>query len=145
MVNKTCDIVVLGGGGSGLVAAVKAAQAGKKVIVLEKNASAGGGMRGAKALRTFGSQWQKDHGIPDKTAEYLRNVMDETYWRIDKKLATNTIKATGEFFDWVCTLEPIADQFVEGTYVFDPIPHSMGPPSPQETSAPAAARYLWML
>lgn len=130
MVNKSCDIVVLGGGGSGLVAAVKAAQAGKKVVVLEKNASAGGGMRGAKAMRTFGSQWQKDHNIPDKTAEYLRKVMDECYWRLDTRLVTNAIRATGEFFDWACSLEPIADKFVEGTYVFDSHEDQHGPTVP---------------
>jgi heterodisulfide reductase subunit A-like polyferredoxin len=42
-ITRKCDLVVCGGG-SGLVAAVKAAQLGKKVILLEKAKRVGGNM-----------------------------------------------------------------------------------------------------
>ena len=97
----TCDIAVIGGGGSGLVAACRAAALGKRVIVLEKDKRLGGGMNMASTMRTFGSKWQKERNLPDTTALFLRNRMDETYWRLDRKLAGSMIRGTGEFFDSV--------------------------------------------
>ena len=117
---KTCDIVVLGGGGSGIVAAVRAAQlSGKKVIVLEKVSVTGGGcITYASAMRTFGSKWQVERNLPDTTAEYAREMMDLVYWRLDTKLVANTLRATGEFFDWLCEQgDNIANQFFVGKYV----------------------------
>jgi fumarate reductase flavoprotein subunit len=126
-----CDIAVIGGGGSGLVAGCRAATLGKTVIVLEKDKQLGGGMNMASTMRTFGSQWQKDRDLPDTTALYLRNRMDETFWRIDRKLASNVIRGTGQFFDWFCQIAPqdIVDGFEVGRYVFDDL--SDGPLGPQ--------------
>ncbi len=135
MMEKSCDILVVGGGGSGLVAAVRAAQlSGKKVIVLEKLKKTGGGMTFASTMRTFGSRWQAERNLPDVTASYLRKVMDASYWRLDPKLAGNAIRATGKFFDWFCDLAGgnVGEQFREGRYVFDdesgPIGPQMGGP-----------------
>lgn len=124
---KECDLVVLGGGGGGLVAAARAAYlSGKKVIVLEKTAHTGGGAKFASAIRTFGSKWQKDRNLPDVATEFITQGMDSTYWRLDNKLVTNTIRATGAFFDWFCEVgDNIEDQFEVGFYVFD------GPEGPQ--------------
>lgn len=128
---KECNVLVVGGGGSGLVAAVRAAQLGAgKVIVLERAKRTGGGMMMASAMRTFGSKWQKERNIPDVTNEYLRGVMDSTYWRLNPALAENAIRATGQFFDWFCELADEADvnRFHEGLYVFE---HGDGPIGPQ--------------
>ncbi len=126
-----CDIVVIGGGGSGLIAGCRAATMGKKVIVLEKDKNLGGGMNMASTMRTFGSQWQKDRNLPDTTARYLRNRMDETYWRLDRKLAVSMIRGTGQFFDWFWSIASKEDQdwFTVGRYVFDD--PSDGPLGPQ--------------
>jgi fumarate reductase flavoprotein subunit len=116
---KTCDLVVLGGGGSGLVAAVRAAQlTGKKVIVLEKAASTGGGARSARTVRTFGSKWQAKRNLPDTTMEFANAVMDEVYWKLDPELVNNCLRGTGQFFDWVCEVGGnIEDKFTPGKYV----------------------------
>jgi hypothetical protein len=118
--NKSCDLVVLGGGGSGLTAAVRAAQlSGKKVIVLEKDSTAGGGAQGARTIRTFGSKWQAKRNIPDTTAEYAREKMNWMYWWLDEKLVNNCLRGTGQFFDWLCELGGnIEDKFTPGKYVF---------------------------
>lgn len=117
---KTCDLVVLGGGGSGLVAAIRAAQlTGKKVIVLEKDSTAGGGAQGARTIRTFGSKWQAKRNIPDTTAEYAREKMNWMYWWLDEKLVNNCLRGTGLFFDWLCEQGgDIEKRFTEGKYVF---------------------------
>ena len=131
MKKMQCDIAVIGGGGSGLVAGCRAATLGKSVIVLEKEKALGGGMNMASTLRTFGSRWQKERNLPDTTALYMRNRMDETYWRLDRKLAASMIRGTGEFFDWFCEIAPqdVVDQFTVGRYVFDD--ESDGPLGPQ--------------
>lgn len=122
MKTMQCDILVIGGGGSGLVAGCRAADLGKSVIVLEKDKKAlGGGMNMASTMRTFGSKWQKERNLPDTTMLYLRNRMDETFWRIDRKLAASVIRGTGQFFDWFCDIAPqeVIDRFTVGRYVFD--------------------------
>jgi fumarate reductase flavoprotein subunit len=117
---KSCDLVVLGGGGSGLVAAVRAAQlTGKKVIVLEKDSTAGGGAQGARTIRTFGSKWQAKRNIPDTTAEYAHEKMNWMYWWLDENLVNNCLRGTGQFFDWLCEQGgDIEKRFTEGKYVF---------------------------
>ncbi len=132
IIEKSCDILILGGGGSGLVAGCRAADLGKSVIVLEKTKHLGGGMNNASTMRTFGSQWQKDRDLPDTSIDYLRNRMDETFWRIDRELATNIIRGTGQFFDWFCQIAPQSylDYFQVGRYVFDdPKDGPLGPQS----------------
>jgi len=116
-----CDVVILGGGGAGLVAAGRISQTtDKKVIVVEKRRTLGGGAMGAADWRVYGSRWQKERGIPDNTMDALRKVMDDTYWELDPRLAYNTFKATGEFFDFLCdTGEGVEELYQEGTYIFD--------------------------
>lgn len=118
---KECDLVVIGGGGGGMVAAARAAWlSGKKVIVLEKAARTGGSAIFAGAIRTFGSKWQKDRGLPDVTHEFILRAMDNTYWRLDHRLVANCFRATGEFFDWFCEVgDDVEDKFEVGFYVFD--------------------------
>ncbi|MGV8083115.1 MAG: FAD-dependent oxidoreductase [Coriobacteriia bacterium] len=58
------DIVIVGAGGAGLSAAVTAAEAGAKVIVLEKNAFAGGDSSIAMLFEGFvPSKWLKSLGL----------------------------------------------------------------------------------
>ena len=118
---KDCDLVVIGGGGAGMVAAARAAWLSKKkVIVLEKAGSTGGGAAMARAIRTFGSKWQKDRNLRDMTNEFILNGMNSTFWRLDNRLVANTIRATGQFFDWFCEVGPeLIDQFDVGFYIFD--------------------------
>ena len=131
MIEKNCDVAVLGGGGSGLVAAVRAAERGLRVVVLEKTKVLGGGMLFASTMRTFGSRWQAERGIPDQSVSFLQKMMDLTQWRLDPRLARKAIRATGEFFDWYSAYElpEILSQYEPRPYVFD-IPVN-GQPGPQ--------------
>ena len=122
METKHCDLLVMGGGGAGLVAAARAAELNPdiRIIVVEKGNATGGGACQAGDFRVYGSQWQKERGLHDNLASDLRKRMDETFWRIDRKLALNAFLGTGRFFDWCCSLSPdCAERFVPGRYVFD--------------------------
>jgi len=142
---KYCDLVVLGGGASGMVAAVRAAQlTGKKVIVLEKSLVTGGGaITYASAMRTFGSNWQAARNLPDTTAEYAREMMDLVYWRLDTKLVANTLRGTGQFFDWLCEQgDDIENQFFVGKYVFPIKSDPLGPQQDPEKTRHGCGRFI---
>ena len=129
---KHCDILVLGGGGSGMVAAARAAErSGKRVIVLEKSKTIGGGMLFASTMRTFRSKWQEERGIPDQSNDFLRRMMDLTLWKLDPELVRNAILGTGAFFDWYSQheLPEVLTRYEARPYVFD-IPVN-GQPGPQ--------------
>ena len=121
LLEKDCDLLVLGGGGSGLVAAARAAWlSGKRVIVVEKGPKPGGGAWYAADFKIYNSRWQQQRDIPDILEDSVRRAMDDTYWKLDPQLARNCFQATGAFFDWLCdTGERVEDQFREGTYIFD--------------------------
>lgn len=144
MIEKSCDILVVGGGGSGLVAAVRAAElSGKKVMVLEKGKKAGGGMLFASTMRTFRSKWQEERGIPDQSNDFMRKMMDLTMWKLDPKTVRNAIFGTGEFFDWYSQYEKpeILSKYEARPYVFD-IPVN-GQPGPQcDTFHDGSGRYI---
>lgn len=119
--NLSCDIIVLGAGGGGLVAAARAAAlSDKKIIVVDKAARTGGGASGAGDFRVYNSKWQKERGLEDNLRTDLLKYMDETYWKLDRQLVLNTFLATGEFFDWCCSLgDDVADHWKPGRYIFD--------------------------
>ena len=121
METRECDVLVLGGGGAGLVAGVRAAESGKKVIILEKAKFLGGGMLLASTMRTFRSKWQAERNIPDYSNGFIRSMMDLTMWRLDPKLVKNAVLATGQFFDWYSKHESTEqlDRFEPRPYVFE--------------------------
>lgn len=139
-----CDIVVLGGGGAGLVAAARAAGlSDKKIIVVEKGTYSGGGAKAAGDFRVYGSKWQKERGLDDALNTDLLKFMDLTNWKLDRELVLRTFLATGEFFDWVCTLgEDVSRRWVPGRYIFDfpdqgpIIPTYSGLPEEREKKTP---------
>ena len=51
---RECDVLVIGGGAAGMAAAARAADSGKKVLVLEKNHEVGGS---AWYAHMFRAQW----------------------------------------------------------------------------------------
>lgn len=68
-------MVVVGGGGSGMAAAIAAAEAGAKVIVLEKNHDLGGTTRlSVGSITATGTRFQKAKGIQDTPDEHFNDM-----------------------------------------------------------------------
>ncbi|MCD8338784.1 MAG: flavocytochrome c [Burkholderiales bacterium] len=72
------DIVVIGSGGAGMSAALTAAQAGKKVIILEKMPVIGGNSnRSEGGMNAAGTLQQLAHGVTDDSPERMSADMQK--------------------------------------------------------------------
>lgn len=109
-VTLECDVVVIGAG-AGLVSAVRAAQAGKKVIVLEKNRKIGGNTDFAHGYMTTYSKWHKAMGIPDEREEAVAYFMERGDYEIEEDLIRTAVYGTCSFFDWLCTMCDIEETY----------------------------------
>lgn len=71
----SCDVIVIGAGASGLSAAIEAADAGARVIVLEKNPMPGGSSRlSVGSINAAGSSLQRRAGIVDTPDEHFADM-----------------------------------------------------------------------
>lgn len=96
-----CDVLVIGAGASGLAAAARAAEKGKRVLVLEKNKEIGGSAWYAHVFRSFYSKWHQEAGLPDSRDELYRQFMERTEGHVNGKLVRNIIDANESFVNWL--------------------------------------------
>ena len=95
------DVAVVGAGAAGLAAAVRAAELGRKVVLLEKTDTLGGNSRLAGGLLCTNSKVLAADGIPDSTAEHI-SLYERTHsYQLDKAIYGRFIRNTGEFYDWL--------------------------------------------
>jgi heterodisulfide reductase subunit A-like polyferredoxin len=76
-IERYCDVVVLGGG-CGLIAAVRAAEAGKKVILLEKAKKVGGNTDLAHMFFPLYPQVFAEQGLPDVREDAIEILHDRS-------------------------------------------------------------------
>ncbi len=97
---RECDLVVCGGG-TGLVTAIKAAQLGKKVILLEKAKRCGGNTDIAHGFFPIYSKMHAEQDIEDVREEAVQIMYDRAGGVIGKDIMRTAIYGCSEFFDWL--------------------------------------------
>lgn len=97
---RECDLVVCGGG-TGLVTAIKAAQLGKKVILLEKAKRCGGNTDIAHGFFPIYSKMHAEQDIEDVREEAVQVMYDRAGGVIGKDIMRTAIYGCSEFFDWL--------------------------------------------
>lgn len=111
---KECDLVVCGTG-TGLIAAIRAAQAGKKVIILEKSKKTGGNTDYAHGFFPVYTKWHERDNLADVREEAIDVFWERSNKGIEKELIRAAVYGSGEFFDWLL-------QFPETERAFDFMP-----------------------
>ncbi|MDD6023756.1 MAG: FAD-binding protein, partial [Oscillospiraceae bacterium] len=96
-----CDVVVVGSG-SGFVPAVRAAEAGKKVIMLEKSSKLGGNTDFAHGYMVAYSKWHEKLGISDAREGAVESFYERGDGEIEKELIRSAVYGACDFFDWLC-------------------------------------------
>ena len=100
-VEKRADVVVCGGG-SGIVAAVRAAQLGKKVILVEKADKLGGNTDYAHAFFPVYTKWHEEAGMEDCREKAVQHYLNVTDHVLAEDVIRTAVYGCGEFFDWLC-------------------------------------------
>ena len=117
-VTLSCDVLVIGAGASGLSAAAQAAEAGKSVIVLEKNKEIGGSAWYAHVFRSLWSKWHEEAGLHDPRDIVYQQFMRQTRGSVNGKLVRRILDADEEFINWLIEQHDLGKDFTFGPQPF---------------------------
>ena len=92
----TADIVVVGGGAAGMAAVTQAVDAGKKAILLEKNAFLGGGASMAEGLGAVQTRWQRDKNYSLAVETAYNRMMSYTHYKTNGPLLRRFLEGSAE-------------------------------------------------
>lgn len=101
-IEKEADIVIAGAGGAGMTAAITAAQAGKKVIILEKGSVSGGNSSYATGgMNAADTHYQAEQGIEDFADLYYADTMKGGHDINNPDLVRTLAENSSAAIDWL--------------------------------------------
>lgn len=102
MTERTWDVLVVGGGGCGLTAAVRAAGAGARVLILEKESELGGNTaRSIGSVPGAGSRFQATAGIEDSPETFAADLRRQADGHLDEPVARRLCGISAELVHWL--------------------------------------------
>lgn len=104
MADNDVDVIVAGAGAAGCAAALTAAQAGREVLIIDKNphhAVSSNTAMSTAMIPAGGSRWQTAAGIDDSPARFYADIMRKTGNTADPVLARALTDAAPELVEWL--------------------------------------------
>ena len=98
---KECDIVVLGAGCSGTNTALRAAEKGKKVILVEKTGTIGGACLKSSGPIAPNSRYALAEGVKTDINPLVNAWVADSHWRVDSAAIQQLLAKAGEAVDWM--------------------------------------------
>ena len=117
---READVIVVGAGAAGLAASIEAANAGAKVILLEKLPAVGGSTLISGGI-VYGAETpgQKRIGVEDSAEDLARYWIERAEGDVDEELIRFVAEKSGETIAWL-------EEFV-GVEFQDPVPAGTSP------------------
>ncbi|HAM62976.1 MAG: hypothetical protein A2Y20_08160 [Firmicutes bacterium GWF2_51_9] len=99
------DVLVIGGGGAGLVSAITVAEAGKKVILVEKMSALGGNtIISATGITASDTKYHEDAGISFTKEDHFKRTMETGKNLANPALVQILVNKSSEAIDWLTEL-----------------------------------------
>ena len=99
------DVVVIGAGGAGMVAALEAKAAGKKVVIIEKMAMAGGNtIKATGGMNAAETSVQKALNVEDSVQTFIDDTMKGGYNINNLELVTAMAERSAGAIDWLASI-----------------------------------------
>lgn len=95
------DIIVVGAGASGVSAAVSAADAGAKVIIIEKTTNIGGASNLSWAGKFYNSTAAITQGVKVEVEKEIADWIVNNHWRVDAAAIRQYVMKSGQTYDWL--------------------------------------------
>ncbi len=117
-----CDLVIVGAGTAGTTCALKAVEEGLKVVILEKEHRVSGTGGAASGPFAVGSSLHKAAGIETTADDVIKQMLEDTDYRINEPLVRRWVENSGRMMDWLHERwTAIGDPgFAEGPWPGDP-------------------------
>ena len=129
MVEKTADLVVIGGGLAGFAAALEAAESGLNVLLIEKLGDVGGSsVMSSGCLAFAGTDLQRGQGIDDSTELLFRDLREIGELENDESIVQAYVASQLSTYRWLCAkgamfspvIEAGSGQSVPRVHIVDP-------------------------
>ena len=138
--NVDVDLIVVGAGSAGIPCAIAAADAGAKVLVVEKTDEIGGSLwvAGGK-LSAGGTRRQRERGIEDSPEQHFQDVMRITHGAADPAIVRRAVEEAPHTIDW---LEELGFPFDPDTPALAYLHEPYSQPRTYWGPGPALASYM---